>query len=192
MRNRISIILSLGLILLSASSLAMVSFKAADEKFQTPINRLELVDAYEAKKMMNSELSIQKSKMQPLPLGSIRPAGWLYNQLHIQAEGLSGHLDEFWPDIKDSGWFGGDSDAWERAPYWLDGIVPLAYLLNDPGLKDKVTKYMDYIIVHQDETGWMGKKQDQSKYDLWAIFLVLKPLVQYYEATGDDRIPGVV
>ena len=37
---------------------------------------------------------------QPLPLGAIRPQGWLLNQLRIQADGLSGHLDEFWPDIK--------------------------------------------------------------------------------------------
>ena len=35
----------------------------------------------------------------PLPLGAIRPAGWLRRQLRIQADGLSGHLDEFWPDI---------------------------------------------------------------------------------------------
>ena len=43
----------------------------------------------------------------PLPLGNIKPAGWLRDQLRIQANGLSGHLDEFWPDIKDSAWFGG-------------------------------------------------------------------------------------
>ena len=35
----------------------------------------------------------------PLPLGAIRPAGWLQRQLRIQADGLSGHLDEFWPDV---------------------------------------------------------------------------------------------
>jgi len=36
----------------------------------------------------------------PLPLGSIRPTGWLRNPLRIQADGLSGHLDAFWPDAE--------------------------------------------------------------------------------------------
>jgi hypothetical protein len=34
-----------------------------------------------------------------LPLGATRPKGWLLKQLRIQANGLTGHLDEFWPDV---------------------------------------------------------------------------------------------
>jgi hypothetical protein len=46
-----------------------------------------------------------------LPPHRIRPEGCLRRQLQIQADGLSGHLDEFWPDIRDSrrrpgGWLG--------------------------------------------------------------------------------------
>src|SRR5262245_59649118 len=72
---------------------------------------------------------------QPLPLGQIKPAGWLLNQLKIQAAGLGGHLDEFWPDVKDSAWVGGKAEGWERGPYWLDGFLPLAILLDDANLK---------------------------------------------------------
>ena len=135
---------------------------------------------------------LRKKALEPLPLGSIRPKGWLLNQLRIQADGLSGHLDEFWPDIKDSAWFGGNADNWERAPYWLDGVVPLAFLLDDPALKAKVEKYMDLIIKRQDRSGWIAPGDDPANYDLWAVFLVLKPLIQYYDATGDERVPGVV
>lgn len=63
----------------------------------------------------------------PLPLGQIRPAGWLLRQLRIQADGLSGHLDEFWPDVgPNSGWLGGTGESWERGPYFVDGLLPLA------------------------------------------------------------------
>jgi hypothetical protein len=94
--------------------------------------------------------------LDPLPLGAIKPAGWLANQLRIQANGLSGHLDEFWPDIKDSKWIGGTAEGWERVPYWLDGVVPLAYLLDDETLQAKVGRYVDYILEHQHETAGSG------------------------------------
>jgi hypothetical protein len=142
--------------------------------------------------MSEEKISLQPVTFKPMPLGSIKPEGWLKNQLRIQADGLSGHLDEFWPDISDSAWFGGESDAWERAPYWLDGVVPLAFLLEDDFLISKVTRYMDHIIANQDESGWISPADSPSDYDLWAIFLVLKPLIQYHEATGDKRIPEVV
>ena len=74
----------------------------------------------------------------PLPLGAIRPEGWLRRQLRIQADGLTGHLDEFWPDVADSQWFGGAAEGWERAPYWLDGAIPLAFLLDDAAFKERL------------------------------------------------------
>ncbi|HNY15782.1 MAG TPA: hypothetical protein PKI12_09570, partial [Bacteroidales bacterium] len=58
-----------------------------------------------------------------LPLGSVKPEGWLKDQLRIQAEGLTGNLDDFWPDLKNSAWKGGSGGAWERGPYYLDGLV---------------------------------------------------------------------
>jgi hypothetical protein len=55
----------------------------------------------------------------------------LLRQLQIQAEGLTGHLALFWPDVMSSVWIGGnaDTDLHERTPYWLNGLVPLAFLL---------------------------------------------------------------
>ncbi|OAS85883.1 MULTISPECIES: hypothetical protein [Metabacillus] len=76
-----------------------------------------------------SELSLK-----PFTTNEIKPIGWLLRQLQIQAEGLSGNLDKFWPDIKESKWVGGDKEGWERVPYWLDGFIPLANGVGDQTL----------------------------------------------------------
>ena len=141
-------------------------------------------------------IALNPPRFRPLPLGSVRPQGWLERQLHIQVDGLSGHLDEFWPDVRDSRWFGGDAEGWERAPYWLDGVIPLAFLLDDATLKEKVVRYVDYVVTHQHADGWLGPRTmvaaagqpEQPNYDLWAQFLATKALAQYYDATGDRRI----
>ena len=65
----------------------------------------------------------------------IRPTGWLLKQLQIQAQGLAGNLDKVWPDVRESAWIGGSKEGWERVPYWLDGFIPLAYLLGDEDMK---------------------------------------------------------
>ena len=127
----------------------------------------------------------------PLPIGAIRPAGWLLRQLRIQADGLTGHLDEFWPDVGQSQWFGGKAEGWERAPYWLDGAIPLAWILDDGPMKARITRYVDFIVTHQRADGWYGPYPEDAvtkRYDMWAILLANKVLVQYHEATGDARV----
>lgn len=138
------------------------------------------------------------SKLRPLPLGAIRPTGWLARQLRIQADGLTGHLDDIWPDVADSAWIGGAAEGWERGPYWLDGLVPLAFLLGDERLKQKAVRWVDIILARQHEDGWLGPLRDSSDlrrhvYDPWPVFVALKALLQYHEATGDERIiPAVL
>lgn len=121
-----------------------------------------------------------------LPLGSIRPAGWLRSQLEIQANGLGGHLDETWADVgPNSGWLGGTGESWERGPYFLDGLVPLAYQLNDTRLKKKAQKYIDWTLNNQQPDGMIGPR---SNNDWWPRIVMLKVLTQYQEATGDPRV----
>ena len=131
---------------------------------------------------------------QTVPLRAIKPLGWLQQQLRIQAAGLSGQLDTFWPDIKESAWIGGQADGWERMPYWLDGAIPLAWLSDDRALQGRITGHLDYIITHQLPDGWLGPRVEPEgkATDLWAQALALKMLVVYHDATGDARVPGVV
>lgn len=134
---------------------------------------------------------LAKPVFYPLPLGSIRPEGWLQRQLRLQADGLSGHLDEFWPDVGQSQWFGGRAEGWERAPYWLDGIIPLAWVLGDAPLQQKTSRYVDHIVASQRPDGWYAPYPadvSAKSYDLWSILLANKVLVQYHEATGNAAV----
>ncbi len=129
-----------------------------------------------------------------LPLGSIKPAGWLEMQLLLQAEGLGGHLDEFWPDIKDSAWVGGKAEGWERAPYWLDGAIPLAFELQSGPMKARLRRYVNYILDHQQPDGWLGPVGDNDPnhkpYDVWPLFVLFKALTQYQE--GPPATPRII
>ena len=124
----------------------------------------------------------------------IKPQGWLKRQLEIQAEGLSGNLHETWPDIRDSAWIGGKREGWERVPYWLDGFIPLSYLLEDDEMIATVKKYIDAIVSAQQDDGWICpcNKEKRKKYDTWAIQLICKTLKVYYDCSGDERIPEAI
>lgn len=119
--------------------------------------------------------------------GAIRPTGWLLDQLRLQAEGQTGRLEDIWPDVgPDSGWRGGDGEDWERGPYYLDGLVPLAYVLDDPGLIAKVRPWVEWILASQREDGYFGPASND---DWWPRMVAAKALVSYADATGDDRVP---
>lgn len=137
---------------------------------------------------------IRDRRWTPLTANELKAEGWLRRQLRIQADGLSGNLDKVWPDIRDSKWIGGTKDGWERVPYWLDGFIPLAYLLDDEDMKQRAQKYIDGILQGQAEDGWICpcKMEERGRYDVWAAFLICKVLVVYYECSGDERIEEVV
>ena len=121
----------------------------------------------------------------------LQPEGWLRRQLRLQADGLCGHLDTIWPDVRDSAWFGGDREGWERVPYWLDGFIPLAYLLQDPDLIRRARNAVDRILMRQEPDGWICPTSHdmRASYDLWAVLLISKVLVRFYQCDGDPRIP---
>ena len=124
-----------------------------------------------------------------LTLGSIKPYGWLRDQLIAQSHGLTGHLDEFWPDLIHSAWKGGNGEAWERGPYYLDGLIPLAFLLDDERLILKAKKWVHWIIKSSKENGWFGPEKNS---DRWPLAVGLKVLMQYYEATNDEQALNVI
>jgi len=137
-----------------------------------------------------------------LPIGDIKPKGWLLEQLKRQKSGLTGNLDEVYPQVvgESNGWLGGDGDGWERGPYWLDGLVPLAYILDDEELKAKAQKWIEWSLENQREDGYFGPipfetepeptqgVQKTPREDWWPKMVMLKVLKQYYMATEDERV----
>lgn len=136
--------------------------------------------------MVKNRAPLAPSTFYPLPAGSIRARGWLEKQLQIQANGLSGHLDETWSDVgPNSGWLGGTGESWERGPYFLDGLVPLAYQTENQVLKTKARRFVDWCLEHQAENGMLGPSSND---DWWPRMVMLKALTQYQEFTDDARI----
>ncbi|MFI5162978.1 MAG: beta-L-arabinofuranosidase domain-containing protein [Sphingobacteriales bacterium] len=138
-----------------------------------------------------------------MSLGAIHPTGWLRDQLGSMRDGTTGHLDEVYAKLKnDNGWLGGKGDGWEETPYWLDGAVPLAYLLDDATLKAKVLKYINWTIDHQRQSGYFGPitkaerdsgvvislANPEKGEDWWPKMVMLKVMQQYYTATNDERV----
>jgi hypothetical protein len=124
-----------------------------------------------------------------LPLGSVRPRGWLLTQFQLQRDGLTGNAETVYAsDLgTNSGWLGGTGDSWERSPYYYKGLIPLAYELNDASLKQKAQKWMDWLLNHQGTDGYIGPAANN---DWWPRMLATYALSDYYEATGDARVPG--
>lgn len=143
--------------------------------------------------------SLQPMQFKELPLGSISARGWLLETLLRQKDGATGHLDELYPQVMGprNGWLGGDGDQWERGPYWIDGLLPLAYILKDQELIDKTTPWIEWMLSSQKADGYFGPDKDYPREpglqrdncaDWWPRMVVLKVLQQYYSATGDQRV----
>ncbi len=135
---------------------------------------------------------IRKNAYEFFTPAALKPTGWLKKQLEVQADGLSGNLDRVWPDVRDSAWVGGDREGWERVPYWLDGFIPLAYLLDDADRIARAKRYMDAIMDKQAEDGWICpcKPEERCHYDLWAALLMGKVLMVYADCAGEDTPDG--
>jgi len=136
-----------------------------------------------------------------LPLGAIQPEGWMLEQLKLMRDGMTGHLDSLYSRVVGprNGWLGGDGDGWERGPYWIDGLLPLALILHDSTLLAKARPWIEWSLNHQRPDGYFGPLplaeftpepglQKGDREDWWPKMVMLKVLMQYYDATGDNRV----
>ncbi|RPI43242.1 MAG: hypothetical protein EHM46_04270, partial [Bacteroidetes bacterium] len=151
---------------------------------------------------LQNRLPLEPNPYIELPIGTVRAEGWLLEQLEKMRDGMTGHLDSLYPSVvgERNGWLGGDGDGWERGPYWLDGLVPLAWMLDDPGLKTRAMPWIEWTLGSQTEDGYFGPVpfetapepepgiQKTPRRDWWPKMVMLKVLQQYYEVTEDERV----
>lgn len=123
-----------------------------------------------------------------LPPGSVKAKGWLKTQLELQRDGLTGQAEELYADIGRSDWVSGEKKggeyAWERGPYYAKGLISLAFVMDDVGLKEKAQKWIDRVLASQRPDGDFGPKNR----NWWANMIVIHYLRDYYEGSGDPRV----
>jgi hypothetical protein len=153
----------------------------------------------QTKKYINNRAPLKPNPYIELPLGAITAEGWLKEMLLRQKTGSTGNLDKLYPLVMSdrNGWLGGDGDQWERGPYWVDGLLPLAYILKDQELIKKANRWVEWSLNSQQPDGYFGPSKDygpepgiqrDNSRDWWPKMVMLKILKQYYAATNDQRV----
>ena len=132
-----------------------------------------------------------------LPLGAVRPRGWLKHQLDLMVDGMTGRLPKLSKFLSiDNGWFGGESEGWEEQPYWFRGFHDLAVLTGNEILKAETQSWIEAVLTSQDEFGYFGAKyhkcvtgkNGQKVCDLWPHMVMLDAVTHHYEHTNDPRV----
>jgi DUF1680 family protein len=153
-----------------------------------------------------------------LPPGETRPGGWIKAQLLRDLEtGFTGHLDSLthWarddifgegkitgirpgedgsPEHIPKSWWPG-----ETIPVWLDGYVRAAFLSGHPDAMAKMHAFMEHLLDHQEESGYIGIYLPEIRYrhttenaELWSQSRIFRVMLAYYEFTGDRRVLDAV
>jgi Uncharacterized protein conserved in bacteria len=127
-----------------------------------------------------------------LPVGQVKPQGWILRFLELQKNGLNGHLGEIsaWLDKENNAWLGTGTDyGWEEVPYWLKGYGNMAYILDDEEMIKETKSWLEAVFKSQREDGYFGPYIEKNgKPDVWGNMIMIWCLQSYYEYSGDKRV----
>ena len=154
----------------------------------------------------NSFYTNNKAPLQPLyfiklPVGTIKPEGWILKYLQLQRDGLTGQLGNIsaWLDKKNNAWFSGNGKGdhgWEEVPYWLKGYGDLGYILKDKKIIAEAKSWLEKVFQSQTKDGYFGPRVIENEHqnnkgktpDLWPNMIMLWCMQSYYEYSNDARV----
>lgn len=155
-------------------------------------------------------------KFQFLPVGAVKPRGWLLDQLRADVQnGFTPVLDKLTPVYCDISTFdtrkktamekpkiGGVWWAAETTGNWLDSFIRMAYLTDDPKAKARVDEIVAQILAMQEDDGYLGAYPKGLRYqspigqpnngELWDQACLFRGLLAYYELTGRKDVLAAV
>jgi hypothetical protein len=143
---------------------------------------------------ISNQAPLQPQYFAKLPVGSVKPGGWLLKNLQLQRAGLTGNLGEIsiWLSKKDNAWLAKDGKGkfgWEELPYWLKGYADIGYTLNDQHIINESKFWIDAVLNNQRPDGDFGPVVlKKGKRDLWTNMPMLWCLQSYYEYSNDKRV----
>lgn len=141
---------------------------------------------------VNGRSPLRQSHFLKLPIGSIRPTGWMGRLLTLQANGLNGQLNTVagWLWKEKNAWLQtGGERGWEEVPYWLKGYGNLAYILGDKDMIKEAKVWIEGALRSQRADGFFGpENKEKDRPELWAQMIMLWCLQSYYEYSGDERV----
>jgi hypothetical protein len=141
---------------------------------------------------LQNRAPLQPQHFIKLPVGKVKPQGWLLKHLELQKEGLNGHLSEIsaWLDKENNAWLGTGNDyGWEEVPYWLKGYGNMAYILEDEEMIREAQSWIEAVFSSRREDGYFGPYIEKNgNPDLWGNMIMIWCLQSYYEHSADKRV----
>ncbi|MBI1933022.1 MAG: glycoside hydrolase family 127 protein [Ignavibacteriales bacterium] len=177
--------------------LSILFFSLSCSQNKIIVKNVDLPDTTSVNKFyVNNKNPLIPNSLIKLPIGSVKPNGWIKESLQRQADGLLGNLSEIsaWLQKEDNAWLsenGSGEWGWEEVPYWLKGYSATAFILNNEKMLSESQIWFEAVFKSQREDGNFGPykiSEKDSTQDFWPNMIMLYCLQSYYEFTNDQRV----
>ena len=133
---------------------------------------------------------------QELPVGSVRPLGWIRAELQKQAAGITGNLTSLYAPFTGTAWAADETSnkspwvPWEVRAYWCDGAIRCGILLDDADLVAKATELLQFTFSHPQSDGYLGPAflKAPGNYHRWPHAVFFRAAMAWYDSTKDRAI----